>query len=159
MIPVVIEMPELILAFGILCVIIFGYCLMKKIDLFFTGNNKADPSGENRDRVLLFGLSSDTVVLDALNHLKIRYDLADSEFFIPPDQYTMVFACSDDDINNLLICSSARRSDSEIFTVAKCNNRLYEAVFRRADVDKIIFDTKSVITAVQKTERNLLNDI
>lgn len=152
-------MPEIILALGILCIILFGYYLMKKFDAFFTGDMKAHPSGENRNRVLLFGLSSDVFVLDALNRLKIGYDLADIDFFIPPDKYTMVFACSDNDIDNLLICSSAKKSDGDLFTVAKCNDKLYETVFRRADVDKIVFDTKSVITAVQKKERDFINDL
>lgn len=159
MISVVIEMPEIILALGILCVILFGYCLMKKFDAFFADGRKAHPPEDSRNRVLLFGLSSNVSVLDALDRLKIGYDLAETGSFIPQDKYTMVFACSDNDIDNLLVCSSAKKTDSGLFTVAKCNDKLYETVFRRADVDKIVFDTKSVITTVQKTERDFVNDI
>ncbi|MHB1154091.1 MAG: NAD-binding protein [Eubacteriales bacterium] len=152
-------MPEFILVLSILCIIILGYYLMKRLDAFLAGGVLINPSSKNISHILLFGLSSDTEIINVLEDMNVIYDLTDNECFTPLNIYKMVFACSDNDMNNLMICSSAKRSDNNIYTVAKCNNRLYETVFRRDDVDKIVYDSRSIIDMLCKTERIKRNDI
>ncbi len=152
-------MPEFILVLTILCIIILGYYLMNGLDAFLTGGVFINPSSKNVSHILLFGLSSDSEIINVLEDINVIYDLTDNECFTPLNIYKIVFACSDNDMNNLMICSSAKRADYNIYTVAKCNNKLYETVFRRDEVDKIVFDARSIITMLCEIERINCNDI
>jgi hypothetical protein len=151
-------MPEFILVLTLLCIIIFGFYLMKRLDAFLAGGVLLN-SSKNISHILFFGLSSDSDIINALENINVIYDLTDNECFAPLNIYNIVFACSENDMNNLMICSSAKRSDSSIYTVAKCNNKLYETVFRRDEVDKIVFDSRSILTMLCETERINQNDI
>ena len=112
-------MQEFILVFSILCIIILGYYLIKKFDAFLASGVLINPSSKNKSHILLFGLSSDTEIINVIEDINVIYDLTDNECFTSLNIYKMVFACSDNDMSNLMICSSAKRSDNNIYT--SCN--------------------------------------
>jgi Trk K+ transport system NAD-binding subunit len=52
--------------------------------------------------------------------------------------YHWVGAFSKDDAANLLICLSAKRKNSDIRTMAKCNNVIFENIFRHTGITVIL---------------------
>lgn len=52
-----------------------------------------------------------------------------------PCAYRLVLAVSENDLNNLLLCASARRELKSIQLIARCNDPLDREIFRQQRVD------------------------
>lgn len=119
---------------------LYGYLLMCRLDRFIERRGFAkepdDPVGRD---ILLYGeRESLDAVGCALDEARVRYDLT-SEPEIPDGVgYRWICALSKDDASNLLFCLAARRKDKDIRTMAKLNDRIYEEVFRRADITVVL---------------------
>jgi hypothetical protein len=119
---------EWLLIVGMIFVFIFGLYLMKRIDKFF---DKKDVSPEehkplitDRAFALVFGsteLSDELVKI--LKSNAIDYEQIDDENQLYEiDNYSHLFAISDNDVDNLLICVVADRSGVEYQKIARCNS-------------------------------------
>lgn len=119
---------------------LYGYLLMCRLDRFIERRGFAKEADDPAEKdILLYG---EREMLDevcrALDVAGIRYDLT-SEPEIPDGvAYRWIGALSKDDASNLLVCLAARRKDKGVRTMAKLNDRMYEEIFRRADITIIL---------------------
>lgn len=120
--------------------LLYGYLLMCRLDRFLArGGIIAEPKAETGKEILLYG-SQDTLAMlrPALEDARITYACAGEPGAEDGAAYRWVCAFSDDDAENLLFCLSAKKKNNGIRTMAKCNDTMYEAIFRRMGVTVIL---------------------
>jgi Trk K+ transport system NAD-binding subunit len=121
-------------------IVLYGYLLMGRLDKFIEkgGFRKvSEASGEKE--ILLYG-EPETIgsIAHALDAAAITYDFTTEPAIMNGIRYQWLGAFSADDADNLLICLSAKRMNSNIRTIAKCNNVIYENVFRQTGITVIL---------------------
>lgn len=82
----------------------------------------------------------------ALDSAAVTYDYTTEPDIQDGTAYQWIGAFSRDDVDNLLICLMAIRRNGAVRTMAKCNNTIYETVFRQMGITVIL---KNGISAKQ----------
>ena len=113
---------------------------MDSLDLFIkNGGFIAEPEAIIVKEILLYG---EMETLDELSHALdsalVSYDSTTEPEIQDGINYHWIGALSKDDEENLLLCLSAKRKNSNIRTIAKCNNAIYENVFRQTGITVIL---------------------
>jgi hypothetical protein len=125
-------------------VILYGYFLMSRLDRFIERGcfgtlpeHPVEPSVEKE--ILLYG-DRETIeeIRQALDQASITYDGTTEPEISEGIYYHWIGAFSDDDGNNLLICLLAKRKNGQVRTMAKCNNSIYERIFRQTGITVIL---------------------
>jgi len=120
-------------------VILYGYVLMNRIDRFIEQGGFAPGLRKITQReILLYGEPEtlNTIGL-ALKRAAISYDYLNELEIKDGVTYRWVGAFSRDDESNLLICMLVKRNDDKIRMMAKCNDMVYESIFRQMGVTVI----------------------
>ena len=121
-------------------VLLYGYLLMQRLDRFIErGGFAKEPDDPAEMDILLYGeLEMLEEMRRALDDARIRCDLTAEPEIPDSAAYRWIAALSKDDASNLLVCLAARRKNKDIRTMAKCNDRIYEDVFRRMGVTVVL---------------------
>lgn len=144
-------MQDAVLIIAMIGVFAFGLYLMKCIDVFLAGgesNSKSDNLVQKD--VLLFcdhdcGNTEIEKLIKTLGEEPFSLDIVDSPGIPSNSRYGVVIALSSNDMDNLMLCAVAKHTHGDNYTIAKCNDRLYESIFRRQDVDALVYDAKNVV--------------
>lgn len=127
-------------------VLLYGYLLMQRLDRFIErGGFAKEPDEPAEMDILLYG---ELEMLDemrrALDDARVRYDLTAEPEVPDAAAYRWIAALSKDDESNLLVCLAARRKNNGIRTMAKCNDRVYEDVFRQTGITVVLHGDATV---------------
>lgn len=120
-------------------ILLYGYFLMDRLDQFIEqGGFIQDPEVPKEKEILLYG-EPETIdeISHALDAAAITHDFTAEPIIKDGMIYHWIGAFSKDDVDNLLICLSAKRKNSGIRTMARCNNTIYENVFKQTDITMI----------------------
>ncbi len=120
--------------------ILGGYLLMCRLDQFIDrGGFVREPEAATEKEILLYGdRKTITEIGRALDDAAITYDCTTEPAIRGSTTYHWIGACSGDDLDNILICLSAKRKNHQIRTIAKCNDRTYETIFQQTGVAVIL---------------------
>lgn len=128
--------------------ILYGYVLMKKLDGYISQNFiKEEYVTLPQKDILLYG-EPETIaaVVGVLEKESVLYDVTAQPEIKENTVYDWIGAFSEDDMNNLLICMGGKRKNPRVYTIAKCNQNIYEVVFKEMDITIIV---KQEISAKQ----------
>lgn len=129
-------------------ILLYGYLLMCRLDCFLEqGGFMAETKIPLEKEILLYG---EWETLDKISHTldgaAVTYDYTTEPDLQDGTAYQWIGAFSRDDADNLLICLMAKRRNGAIRTMAKCNDAIYETVFRQTGITVIL---KNGISAKQ----------
>lgn len=147
-------MQNAVLVISMVGVFIFGFLLMRRVDGFLTGGGFHKTPGDSVVKdVLVFSecaKQSDEMnaIKDSLGGLAKQYDIINKPQIPEKCRYGIVVSISDNDMENLMLCAMAKRLYVDVFTVAKCNDKRYEPVFCRDDIDVFVFDDRSALSCI-----------
>ena len=122
-------------------VMLYGYMLMGRVDGFmgrggFLEEHKRVAVPERE--ILLYGEKNTIGAIGAaLEDAAITYDCTDELEIRDEITYRWVGAFSKEDEQNLLICMLAKRKNGSIRMMAKCNDMIYERIFRQMGITVI----------------------
>lgn len=121
-------------------IILYGYLLMRRLDLFFArGGFMEEPETSIEKEILLYGEKETLAeIINVLGDASVSYDYTAEPDIKDGTYYHWIGAFSKDDMDNLLICLSAKRKNNDIGTMAKCNNMIYENIFRQTGISVIL---------------------
>jgi hypothetical protein len=128
---------EWLLIVGMIFVFIFGLFIMKRIDRFFDKRevslNEHTPMETEQTLALIYGSSSlSEELVKILKSNAIDYEkIEDENQLYQIDYYSHLFAISDNDVDNLLICVVADRRGSECQKIARCNSLDNQNIFHQ----------------------------
>lgn len=121
-------------------VVVFGYCIMGRMDKFLRNMDFEDDDREEKNsNVLLFASKPDFSSFEtSLTDKKISY-ISTYEPDIPDNMQIMtVLAVSNNDLDNLSLCCKARHLFPNAFLIAKCNDMLYHGIFKETGIHRIV---------------------
>lgn len=123
-------------------ILLYGYFLMRRLDQFIEGGGfEREPDEQEKMDVLLFGESEMLAQMHhALMDAQVRFDVTDEPEVPDGAAYRWIAALSKDDESNLLVCLAARRKNAGIRMMAKCNDRVYEEVFRQTGITVVLHE-------------------
>ena len=130
--------PVLILfAAGIL---LYGFFLAKKFDGFLAkGNFRPRPAAHETKEILLYGAPALLRPISLLLEQNgVGADYSDAPLLCENAAYLYVFALSESDLDNLLLCADARRALRGVKTIARCNNSVYRPLFEKSGVSRVL---------------------
>lgn len=134
-------MTDWIYALLLLALFSGGYRIMMMLDraLDTQVELNQEPTAEPL-RVLLFSGEEEGVerLISEMNHRGIFCDWTSEIGVRDYRNYTYVLAISENDLDNLLLCHQARRSNPEVLTAAKCTRYPYRSVFQTQKIDWIV---------------------
>lgn len=121
-------------------VILYGYLLMCRLDRALSRNVlMEEPEAAAEKEILLYG---EWETVDAIIHILegagVTYDYTAEPALQGETAYHWIGAFSEDDADNLLVCLMAKRRNSDIRTMAQCNNIIYETIFRQTGITVIL---------------------
>lgn len=133
--------------------VILGYYLMGKLDRFLHRGSKVRSPKRPPDLVLFGNVEkpddfSGYPLFPGLFVERIASPGNLGEF---PD-FRALAALGTADVDNLLLCSMARKRNRNCLLIAVCNNRLYEKMYREFKVDHLLFEKPSGISLVEFVE-------
>jgi hypothetical protein len=137
------ETMTAILIISGLGIMILGYILMDNIDRFMKkGGVVKEYQGESESTVLIYASDGILPALEPLlsrEHISYRI-LRDPHS--PRNLHThTALAISDNDLDNLLFCSEIRHLHPNAYTIARCNNALYQHVYEGVGIHRILTGT------------------
>lgn len=128
----------------ILIMIIFaalGYLLMNLIDhsLVYNMQNNFLKRDES-DAILIFTDNNNEIESE---YLKGKIKNKKIRVLNSMDEYKLIrsdilIAMSDNDLENMTICSDYKHYFPSIFTIAKCNDALYKEIFQNIGIDVVL---------------------
>ncbi|MPN63706.1 hypothetical protein SDC9_211471 [bioreactor metagenome] len=128
---------DVLLIVVVIGAILVGYMAVSRVDRFFDRGGftkQADTVGITKE-IFLYG---DQKVVEALsedlNRAKITNDWATDPDMRAGVNYHWIGAFSFNDEDNLLACLSAKRNQTDIHTMAKCNDITYQNVFKQTEI-------------------------
>ena len=144
-------MNDLILIIPLLGLMGFYYYLLSKLDRFVSRADtlyKADALSYKD--ILVYKGAPEVIAMLASNH--IQFDLIEC-FDIPKlCCYKTVLGISDNDLDNLLICKTAKHFDPCVQTLAKCNFKMYQALFSCEEIDAVVQDAQQIEAILKEWE-------
>lgn len=126
---------------------LFGYFIMGRLDAFFAkGGFNDSPLAKVDKKLLIYCARQAELLLDKLEpelqRQGIRCGVLTEPHVPPSDDLLAVLALSARDLDNLLLCHEAKHLRSDIYTIALCNDRLYQHFFADAGIDQILTENQ-----------------
>ena len=117
-------------------ILLYGYYLMRRLDRFIAaGGIPESPAARRQSAVLIFGGPEISGTLAAsLEEKGITYEVTDHPDLLEYSAFLAVAAISESDLDNLLLCSEAKRLRPDILSFAICNDMTYKSVFDNAGI-------------------------
>ena len=129
-----------LLIITILAAVVGGYCVMGRLDRFLGAGSPTEAARVEQESVVLLFVSGDggPSAEAALLGKGIPY-LSTPEPEVPDGIRVMtVLAFSENDLDNLLLCSKVRHLYPQAGLVARCNDLLYLGIFKETGVRRIL---------------------
>ncbi|MEA4816432.1 MAG: NAD-binding protein [Lachnospiraceae bacterium] len=125
-----------LLIVSMLCVAIFGYAIMCRIDRFVDRGGIIDSlQGRVNQGALVYGAPD---VADKLQKFGIKCRALSEPSFPEDGFYSAIFALSANDDKNMVICNAAKRADPGIYIIARCNEPSFYEIFKSVGVKRIL---------------------
>ena len=121
-------------------IVLYGYLLMHRIDRFFDKQPLGEtPLDFSQKDVLLFGNPEDLKTLcQQLGMVGLSFDCVDEPKLCAHTVYRFVGAFSRSDIDNLQLCTSAKRDQKGIRILTKCNDPIYENIYKHIGASLVL---------------------
>ena len=117
-------------------VVMLGYLVMCRIDHFIErGGILESPQGRANQGVLVYGAPD---VAEKINKMGMKCRNITAQSYPEDGCYSILFALSDDDKDNLTICHDAKSTDPGIAIVARCNTPNLRDIFINEGVDRLL---------------------
>lgn len=117
-------------------IILLGYAVMYRVDHFLEKGGIADsPQGRANQGLLVYG-APDIALKIQKSGIKCKA-LADPDFW-EDGFYSALFALSEDDQKNLVMCKTAKDFDPGIYIVARCNTPELRGIFKAAGANHLL---------------------
>ena len=125
---------DLWIALAAIIFLLAGYWLMKRLDHFLAFHITVpdDTARPSADLALYAPEELKQNLCPKLTQAGIAFDLIEDEESFAGQNYPLICALGDDDLQNLLICSLGKKLGQGHTIVAKCNNPLYRNLFQDA---------------------------
>jgi hypothetical protein len=133
-------MLEVLMIIVLIGVILFGFVVMRSLDLALNHMNEIQNTVLDSEKAVLV-LSSDHDAdewIQVLSTNKISFQKIHDPDLSDLKRFSVVLALSDKDLDNLLLCNKAKHANEKIFTVARCNNYIYKSIFIQQGIDRIV---------------------
>lgn len=130
-----------VLAVGsIIALMILGYFLMDRIDMFFVKNTETiEKIPLDRRTILIYAdYGSDEELCQMFEKMLFSYYLIDDSNIPDNIEFSTFFALSHDDAENLFLCRQVRRKNNNTWVVARVNDYVYADIYRKVGVNKVI---------------------
>lgn len=137
-------MEELFIIIPLLAFMAILYRWMCHLDEFC--GLKIDPGQDSEyvwKDVLLFG--KDPSLCSSLRSQRLDFDTVECPAFPLLRMYRIVAAISENDLDNMLLCTLAKQRDPSVRTVALCNGRVYREIFDQPAVDVVVTDRLTIL--------------
>ncbi|WZL79254.1 NAD-binding protein [Eubacteriales bacterium mix99] len=117
-------------------VVMLGYLVMCRIDHFIErGGILESPQGRANQGVLVYGAPD---VAEKINKMGMKCRNITAQSYPEDGCYSILFALSDEDKDNLAICHDAKSTDPGIAIVARCNTPNLRDIFINEGVDRLL---------------------
>lgn len=131
-----------LLSVATLGLIVFGYFVMCRLDSFIErGGFAGDTLGRANYGALVYGSPK---AVASIQKAGIVCRQLEMPTFPDDGPYSAFFVLSQDDCENLALCYSAKRADSGIYVVARCNTPVLYRAFEAAKADRILASEEQV---------------
>ncbi len=116
-------------------VALLGYWVMGRVDAFLAENAQLPPPKRRPRYLLYFGVDAQDARLRGEDGL---WELLETPDIRPDISPKVVAALSEDDLENILLSTQARRRSPGCVTIARLNDPAYVALFRRAHISHVV---------------------
>ena len=125
-------MTDLWIALAAVTFLLAGYWLMKRLDYFLAFHIAVpeDAAKPGADLALYAPEELKRALCPKLTQAGIAFDLIEDEESLAGQNYPLICALGDDDLQNLLLCSLGKKLGQGHSIVARCNNPLYRSLFQ-----------------------------
>ena len=131
---------EVMAVVSIIALMILGYFLMDRIDMFFVKNNEArEEIPIDRRTILVYtDCESEEEICQVFEKMKFSYYLIDDSRIPENIEFKTFFALSEDDGENLFLSRMVRKRSKNTWVVARINDYIYADIYRKIGVNKVI---------------------
>lgn len=136
-------MKEYILIFPLLGIMVVYYYFLSRIDKFISTEEALYETEEFTYKDILLYKDADEIVA-TLKANNLKFDLVEYPGIPRFCYYKVVVGVSNSDLDNLLLCKTAKRFDPFVRTVAKCNVQMYQEMFHCEEIDAVVADSSEV---------------
>lgn len=125
---------DLWLALIMAAILMAGYRLMKRMDVFLARPVDApdEPAMPAADLALIAEEALSDMLCPKLERAGVSFDVIRNEDDFCGRAYKLVCVFGKDDLQNLLACSVGKKLEQGCAILARCNNPLYRNLFREA---------------------------
>jgi hypothetical protein len=151
---------EVMAVVSIIALMILGYFLMDRIDMFFVKNNEAiERRPVDRRTILIFADNeSDEELCKLFESMKFSYYVTDDSKIPDKIEFSTFFALSDDDAENIFLCRQIRKKSKSTWVVARINDYVYADIYRKVGVNKVIAGDLTSERIVESLQGVTFND-
>lgn len=140
---------------------LLGYFIMNRLDSFFEKGGFIDrPLTKTNHKLLIYCAEQPEPLLSRLEPELQRQGILCNYLTEPhvpaPDDLLAVLALSERDLDNLLLCHEAKRLRSDVYTIALCNDQLYQHFFADAGIDQILTEDQPADYFITQISRLVL---
>lgn len=145
---------EIVAVASIIVLMILGYYLMDRVDMFFVNNKESREEiiVDKRSTLIFTDSDSEEILCKIFENLKFSYYLIDNAVVPENLDFTTFFALSSDDSENLLFSRLVRRKKKNAWIIAKVNDYVYADLYRKIGVNKLIAEDLSAEIIVESLE-------
>lgn len=131
---------EVIAMVLVIVLMILGYYLMDKIDVFLAKNSSISQEYQiDKGFTLIFAdPDSNEFLSEIFERLKFSWYLIDNSYIPKNLRIDTFFALSSDDSENLFMSRLIKIKTENVWIVARVNEHIYSDLYRKSGVDRII---------------------
>jgi len=117
---------------------------MLRLDSFIGGGDITNEPPENEQKDALVFAESNTITYakETFSASELVLEYTEKPYLPPNSSYRIIFALSENDLDNILICLQAKRL-SNTYAIALCSERIYQNIFEEAKIEHIVYDLSS----------------
>lgn len=149
-------MDQILIIIFVLIFAALGYFLMNLVDHTLVSNMQSSfLKRDESEAVLIF-----TDKNNELESLQLKKEIKDKKTRIIKDieSYKLIradilIAMSDNDLENMTICSDFKHYFPSIFTIARCNDGVYEEIFNNVGIDVVILNSDFHVKTLESIKR------
>lgn len=149
-------MDQILIIIFVLIFAALGYFLMNLVDHSLVSNMQSSfLKRDESEAVLIFTDNN-----NELESFQLKKEIKDKKTRIIKDfeSYKLIradilIAMSDNDLENMTICSDFKHYFPNIFTIARCNDGIYEEIFNNVGIDVVILNSDFHVKTLESIKR------
>lgn len=149
-------MDQILVIIFVLIFAALGYFLMNLVDHSLVSNMQSSfLKRDESEAVLIFTDNN-----NELESFQLKKEIKDKKTRIIKDfeSYKLIradilIAMSDNDLENMTICSDFKHYFPNIFTIARCNDGIYEEIFNNVGIDVVILNSDFHVKTLESIKR------